>query len=106
LVHINNPKIEKIEEFLNTEFFEPDKNIHEKEFRKLIRLRSLRIHYFRRIKFLSSFEYWATKPEWMVLTVLPVLPPDLRPILALDSQQIAVSDLNKLYQTVIFRNKG
>jgi DNA-directed RNA polymerase beta' subunit len=41
----------------------------------------------------------------MVLTVLPVLPPDLRPILALDSQQIAVSDLNKLYQTVIFRNQ-
>jgi len=107
-VHINqlNPKIEKIEEFFKYRiFFESDKNIHEKEFRKLIRLRSLRIHYFRRIKFLSSFEYWATKPEWMVLTVLPVLPPDLRPILALDSQQIAVSDLNKLYQTVIFRNQ-
>jgi hypothetical protein len=54
-VHINqlNPKIEKIEEFFKYRIFEPDKNIHEKEFRKLIRLRSLRIHYFRRIKFLA-----------------------------------------------------
>jgi DNA-directed RNA polymerase beta' subunit len=103
-----NPKIEKIEEFFKYRiFFEPDKGIHEKEFRKLIRLRSIRIKYFRRIKFFSSFEYWwlSPKPEWMILTVLPVLPPDLRPILALDSQQIAVSDLNKLYQTVIFRNQ-
>ena len=41
----------------------------------------------------------------MVLEVLPVLPPDLRPILVLDSQQVAVSDLNKLYQKVIFRNE-
>lgn len=73
--------------------------------RQLIKRRSLRIQYFRRIKFLISFEYWHNKPHWMVLKVLPVLPPDLRPILALDSKQIAVSDLNKLYQTVMFRNQ-
>ena len=107
-IRLINPKIEKLEEFFKYRiFFEPDKDIHEKEFRKLIRLRSIRIQYFRRIKFFSSFEYWwlSPKPEWMILTVLPVLPPDLRPILALDSQQIAVSDLNKLYQIVIVRNQ-
>jgi hypothetical protein len=46
-------KLKKLRNFKYRIFFEPDKNIHEKEFRKLIRLRSLRIHYFRRIKFLA-----------------------------------------------------
>lgn len=66
-------------------------------------LRSLRTKAFRRLKVLRPF--LTQKSEWMVLDVLPVLPPDLRPILVLDSQQVAVSDLNKLYQKVIFRNE-
>ena len=45
------------------------------------------------------------KPEWMVLTVLPVLPPDLRPLVPLDGGRFATSDLNDLYRRVINRNK-
>jgi DNA-directed RNA polymerase beta' subunit len=74
-----------------------------KIFRKVDRLRSVRRYAFRRLKLIQPF--LTQNPEWMVLDVLPVLPPDLRPILVLDSQQVAVSDLNKLYQKVIFRNQ-
>lgn len=105
--------IKELEEFFKYHiFFELDSKVHDENFRRLIRLRLKRIQYFRRIKFLNAFtstrlkEYKGeTKPEWMVLTVLPVLPPDLRPVLTLESKQIAVSDLNKLYQDVIFRNQ-
>lgn len=72
---------------------------------KLVNLRSLRVKALRRSKILRPFCNKSVLPEWMVLAVLPVLPPSLRPILPLDNQQIAVSDLNKLYQTVLFRNK-
>ena len=44
------------------------------------------------------------RPEWMILTVLPVIPPDLRPLFQLDNRQPLTSDLNKLYKTVIVRN--
>ena len=44
------------------------------------------------------------KPEWMILTVLPVLPPDLRPLVPLDGGRFATSDLNDLYRRVINRN--
>ena len=50
--------------------------------------------------FISS----GNKPEWMVLTVLPVLPPDLRPLVPLDGGRFATSDLNDLYRRVINRN--
>ena len=70
--------------------------------RKIERLNVLRTLYVRRLKMLSAFH--VQKPEWMVLEVLPVLPPDLRPAVILNSQQMAVSDLNKLYQQVLFRN--
>nr|WVH38948.1 DNA-directed RNA polymerase subunit beta [Ulva taeniata] len=76
-----------------------------KIFRKVESLRSLRATYFRRLKLLQPFLKKEVKAEWMILNVIPVLPPDLRPILVLDSQQVAVSDLNKLYQKVIFRNE-
>ena len=76
-----------------------------KTFRKLENLRAIRANAFRRLKLLRPFQKQNIRPEWMVLEVLPVLPPDLRPILVLDSQQVAVSDLNKLYQKVIFRNE-
>lgn len=82
-----------------------DYNKFIKIFRKVETLRSLRATYFRRLKLLQPFLNKEVKAEWMILNVIPVLPPDLRPILVLDSQQVAVSDLNKLYQKVIFRNE-
>ena len=64
-----------------------------------------RIVLFRRFKYLRSFRHTQMNPASMILSVIPVLPPDLRPILQLDNNQMAVSDLNKLYQTVLLRNK-
>lgn len=58
----------------------------------------------KRIEILESFRKSGNKPEWMVLTVLPVLPPELRPMVQLDGGRFASSDLNDLYRRVINRN--
>jgi DNA-directed RNA polymerase subunit beta' len=58
----------------------------------------------KRLKLLESFLTSKNKPEWMVMTVLPVLPPDLRPLVPLDGGRFATSDLNDLYRRVINRN--
>jgi DNA-directed RNA polymerase subunit beta' len=58
----------------------------------------------KRLKLLESFHSSGNKPEWMVLNVLPVLPPDLRPLVPLDGGRFATSDLNDLYRRVINRN--
>lgn len=58
----------------------------------------------KRLKLIESFLASGNKPEWMVLTVLPVLPPDLRPLVPLDGGRFATSDLNDLYRRVINRN--
>ena len=58
----------------------------------------------KRIKLLEAFVQSGNKPEWMILTVLPVLPPDLRPLVPLDGGRFATSDLNDLYRRVINRN--
>ena len=58
----------------------------------------------RRLKMLKSMIRNGSRPEWMVMTVLPVLPPDLRPMVALDGGRYATSDLNDLYRRVINRN--
>ena len=58
----------------------------------------------RRAKLLQSFHRNTIRPEWMILTHLPVLPPDLRPMVALDGGRFATSDLNDLYRRVINRN--
>ena len=58
----------------------------------------------KRLKLLESFMDSKNKPEWMVMTVLPVLPPDLRPLVPLDGGRFATSDLNDLYRRVINRN--
>lgn len=63
-----------------------------------------KIKLLRRLKLIRCFRFTANNPEWMILSLLPVLPPALRPIIQLDENQIAISDLNKLYQKVIFRN--
>ena len=58
----------------------------------------------KRLKLLESFTDSTNQPAWMVLTVLPVLPPDLRPLVPLDGGRFATSDLNDLYRRVINRN--
>ena len=64
-----------------------------------------RIKLLRRLKLIWYFRQTKNKPSWMILSILPVLPPDLRPIIQLEGNQIAISDLNKLYQKVLFRNR-
>ena len=58
----------------------------------------------KRLKVLEAFKKSGIKPDWMVLEVLPVLPPDLRPLVPLDGGRFATSDLNDLYRRVINRN--
>lgn len=58
----------------------------------------------RRTKVLSSMQQAGMRPEWMVLTILPVLPPDLRPLVPLEGGRFASSDLNELYRRVLNRN--
>ncbi len=58
----------------------------------------------KRLKLVEAFLDSGNKPEWMVMTVLPVLPPDLRPLVPLDGGRFATSDLNDLYRRVINRN--
>ena len=58
----------------------------------------------KRLKVLEGFQRSGIKPEWMILEVLPVLPPDLRPLVPLDGGRFATSDLNDLYRRVINRN--
>ncbi|MCF1439051.1 MAG: DNA-directed RNA polymerase subunit beta', partial [Shewanella sp.] len=58
----------------------------------------------KRLKLMEAFYNSGNKPEWMILRVLPVLPPDLRPLVPLDGGRFATSDLNDLYRRVINRN--
>src|ERR1700704_2517005 len=58
----------------------------------------------KRLKVLEGFQKSGIKPDWMVMEVLPVLPPELRPLVPLDSGRFATSDLNDLYRRVINRN--
>ena len=58
----------------------------------------------KRLKVLEAFQHSGIKPDWMILEVLPVLPPDLRPLVPLDGGRFATSDLNDLYRRVINRN--
>ncbi len=74
--------------------------------RRLGKLFKKRAGYIRRLKLAQLFFRSKKKPEWMILSTLPVLPPDLRPIIKLEGGITVVSDLNKLYRRVIFANKG
>jgi DNA-directed RNA polymerase subunit beta' len=58
----------------------------------------------KRMKVISGFIQSKTRPEWMVLNCIPVIPPDLRPLVPLDGGRFATSDLNDLYRRVINRN--
>ena len=58
----------------------------------------------KRLKLLEAFKDSGNKPEWMIMNALPVLPPDLRPLVPLEGGRFATSDLNDLYRRVINRN--
>ncbi len=63
-----------------------------------------RVKLLKRLEVINAFKQSDNKPEWMILTALPVIPPDLRPLLQLDGGRLAASDLNDLYRRVISRN--
>ncbi len=73
------------------------KEMHESKGQKRVRL-------IKRLEVVEAFERSNNKPEWMILDVLPVLPPELRPMVQLDGGRFATSDLNDLYRRVINRN--
>ncbi|HEV8376383.1 MAG TPA: DNA-directed RNA polymerase subunit beta', partial [Candidatus Polarisedimenticolia bacterium] len=63
-----------------------------------------RLKYAKRLKVVEAFRKSGNKPEWMILDVIPVIPPELRPLVPLDGGRFATSDLNDLYRRVINRN--
>ena len=74
----------------------------EEEIRKSSKNQRRRI--VRRMKLVKNMKKNNIRPEWMILTVVPVIPPDLRPMVQLDGGRFAASDLNDLYRRVINRN--
>ena len=84
-------ELEKLEASLRAEMQETESDIKHKKLAK-------------RLKIVEAFRYSGNKPEWMILTVVPVIPPDLRPLVPLDGGRFATSDLNDLYRRVINRN--
>ena len=83
--------LEKEAERLRAELLETTSEIKQKKYSK-------------RLKILEAFMESGNKPEWMILTVVPVIPPELRPLVPLDGGRFATSDLNDLYRRVINRN--
>ena len=63
-----------------------------------------KLKYAKRLKVVAAFQKSANRPEWMILSVIPVIPPELRPLVPLDGGRFATSDLNDLYRRVINRN--
>ena len=60
--------------------------------------------YVKRLKLVEAFLESGARPEWMIMEVIPVIPPELRPLVPLDGGRFATSDLNDLYRRVINRN--
>lgn len=83
--------LDKMQAELRIALTETDSEIKKKKFAK-------------RLKLIEAFIQSGNKPEWMILTVVPVIPPDLRPLVPLDGGRFATSDLNDLYRRVINRN--
>jgi DNA-directed RNA polymerase subunit beta' len=83
--------LDKMQSELRVELTETDSDIKKKKYAK-------------RLKLIEAFLASGNKPEWMILTVVPVIPPDLRPLVPLDGGRFATSDLNDLYRRVINRN--
>ena len=82
-------------EALSKELRETSKNATNQKKVKLVR----------RLEVVEAFRNSGNRPEWMVLEVVPVIPPNLRPMVQLDGGRFAASDLNELYRRVINRNK-
>jgi DNA-directed RNA polymerase subunit beta' len=83
--------LDRMQSELRVEMAETDSDIKKKKIAK-------------RLKLIEAFIASGNKPEWMILTVVPVIPPDLRPLVPLDGGRFATSDLNDLYRRVINRN--
>ena len=88
---LRNMDLEKIAADLKVEIAESTSELKPKKLAK-------------RLKIIEAFMYSGNKPEWMILTEVPVIPPDLRPLVPLDGGRFATSDLNDLYRRVINRN--
>ncbi|MES2750482.1 MAG: DNA-directed RNA polymerase subunit beta' [Pseudomonadota bacterium] len=84
-------ELEKLEAQLRADMAETESDIKHKKYAK-------------RLKIVEAFRFSGNKPEWMIMTVVPVIPPDLRPLVPLDGGRFATSDLNDLYRRVINRN--
>ncbi len=84
-------ELEKLEGQLRADMAETESDIKHKKLAK-------------RLKIVEAFRFSGNKPEWMIMTVVPVIPPDLRPLVPLDGGRFATSDLNDLYRRVINRN--
>ncbi|MDD3241158.1 MAG: DNA-directed RNA polymerase subunit beta' [Bacilli bacterium] len=82
---------------LEKEIAEINKSLEDAQGQKRVRL-------VKRIDILDAFQKSGNKPEWMILDCIPVIPPDLRPMIQLDGGRFATSDLNDLYRRVINRN--
>ena len=63
-----------------------------------------RARIIKRLEVVEAFRNSGNKPEWMIMTVIPVIPPDIRPMVQLDGGRFATSDLNDLYRRIIYRN--
>ena len=83
--------VEKLSEELRTELRDANSEVKRKKLAK-------------RLKVLNAFRSSKNRPEWMILEVVPIIPPDLRPLVPLDGGRFATSDLNDLYRRVINRN--
>ena len=84
-------EVEKLSEELRTELRDANSEVKRKKIAK-------------RLKVLNAFRSSKNRPEWMILEVIPIIPPDLRPLVPLDGGRFATSDLNDLYRRVINRN--
>ncbi|MDB5667457.1 MAG: rpoC, partial [Alphaproteobacteria bacterium] len=84
-------ELEKLEGTLRADMQETESDIKHKKLAK-------------RLKIVEAFRHSGNKPEWMIMTQIPVIPPDLRPLVPLDGGRFATSDLNDLYRRVINRN--
>ena len=63
-----------------------------------------RVRLLKRLEVVEAFRISGNRPEWMIMDVIPVIPPDIRPMVQLDGGRFATSDLNDLYRRVINRN--
>ena len=93
---------ESIMELLMSIDLEEESNTLKEELKNASGQKRARI--IKRLEVIEAFRGSGNKPEWMILTVIPVIPPDLRPMVQLDGGRFATSDMNDLYRRIINRN--